>query len=195
MHRRLPGRWRGLEQEGVVVRRAAVLASVLALVLVACGGGQDGGSGAAASRAVSTAEPVGEPIVIRMSLVIAAVEGAEITATGKVLEGSTRGVAPFCASGTIEERHADPNEAPPRLLDRTITCPDGTVTLGITPEVGLTPEPPKDRPQGGSWTIVSGTGTFEGLGGSGEMEVTYDPGNEPGKESLAQATLTGSVTR
>jgi hypothetical protein len=177
------------------MRAAVVLVSVLALVLVACGGGVESGSGAAASKAVSTSEPVGEPIVIRMSLVIAAVEGAEITATGKVLEGSTLGVAPFCVGGSIEERHADPNEAPLRFLDRTITCPDGTVTLGLTPEVGLTPEPPKDRPQRGSWTIVGGTGTFEGVRGSGEMEVTYDPSNEPGKESLAQATLTGTVTR
>lgn len=174
------------------MRKVVVLVSVLALVVGACGGGE---GGAVDTGAVSTASPRGEPIVIRMSLVIAAVEGAEITATGKVLEGSTLEAAPFCASGTIEERHADPNEAPPRLLDRTITCPDGTVTLGLTPEVGLTPEPPKDRPQRGSWTIVGGTGTFEGLRGSGEMEVIYDPGNEPGKESLAQATLTGTVTR
>jgi hypothetical protein len=180
------------------MRAAVVLVSVLAVVLGACGGGgADSGSGAAAgSRAVvSTAGPVGEPIVIRMSLVVAAVEGAEITATGTVLEGSTLGVAPFCVGGTIEERHADSTEAPLRLLDRTITCPDGNVTLGLMPEVGLTPEPPKDRPQGGSWTIVGGTGTFEGLRGSGEMEVTYDPSNVPGKESLAQATLTGTVTR
>jgi hypothetical protein len=179
--------------------RAVVPVSLLALVLGACGGGVANGSGAAASTPPSTlpstAEPRGEPIVIRMSLVTAAVEGAEIPATGKVLEGSTLGAAPFCVGGTIEDRHPDPDAAPPRLLDRTITCPDGTVTLGLTPEVGLTPEPPKDRPQGGSWTIVGGTGTFEGLRGGGEMEVTYDPGNEPDKKSLAQATLTGTVTR
>jgi hypothetical protein len=177
------------------MRAGVALVSVMALALGACGGGVDSGSGAAASRTVSTAKPVGDPIVISMSLVVAATEGAEITATGKVLEGSTLGVAPFCVGGTIEERHADPNEAPVRFLDRTITCPDGTVTLGVTPEVGLSPEPPKDRPQNGTWTIVGGTGTFEGLRGSGDMEVTYDPGNEPGKESLARATLTGSVTR
>jgi len=177
------------------MRAAVVLVSVLALGLGACVGGVASGSGAAASGAVSTAESMGDPIVIRMSVVTAAAEGAEIPATGMVLEGSTLGVAPFCVGGTIEDRHADPNEAPPRLLDRTITCPDGTVTLGLMPEVGLTPEPPKDRPQGGAWTIVGGTGTFASLRGSGEMEVTYDPGNEPGQESLAQATLMGTVTR
>jgi len=176
------------------MRAAVVLVSVLAFVLGACGGSVASGSSPAGSRAVSTAVQAGEPIVIQMSLVVAAVEGAEITATGKVLEGSTLGAAPFCIGGTIEERHADPNAAPLRFLNRTISCPDGTVTLGVTPEVGLTPEPPKDRPQGGSWTIVGGTGTFEALRGGGEMEVTYDPSNEPGKESLARATLTGIVT-
>jgi len=175
--------------------RRLVLVSVLALVLGACGGGVGSGSGPAPSRTVSTNEPLGEPIVIRMSLVTAVAEGAEIPATGRVLEGSTLGSAPFCVGGTIEDRHPDPDAAPQRLLDRTITCHDGTVRFGLTPEVGLTPEPPKDRPQGGSWTIIGGTGTFAALRGSGTMEVTYDSGNEPGKESLAQATLTGSATR
>ena len=39
--------------------------------------------------------------------------------------------------------------------------------------------------------IVSGTGAFEGLRGSGEMEIVYDPDpNEP-----ALGTYTGTVTR
>ena len=46
--------------------------------------------------------------------------------------------------------------------------------VGLTPEVGA-PGEPMDRTQTGSWTIVGGTGAFEGLRGSGEMEVTYDP--------------------
>ena len=174
------------------MRVTVLLVSILTLVLGACGSGQNG---AAPSRAVSTTEPPGEPIVIQTSLVVAAAEGAEIPATGMVLEGSTLGVEPFCVGGTIEDRHPEPDAAPPRLLDRTITCPDGTLSMGLTPEVGLTPEPPKDRPEGGSWIILGGTGTFEGLHGSGAMEVTYDPGNAPGKASLAQATLTGTVTR
>jgi hypothetical protein len=68
---------------------------------------------------------------------------------------------------------------------RTITCPDGTVRVGFTPEVV-----PQGQTQTGSWTIVSGTGAFEGLGGSGEMEVVNDP-----DDSLARETLTGTVTR
>ena len=61
--------------------------------------------------------------------------------------------------------------------------------MDITPEVaqGM----PQDLTQTGSWTIVSGTGAFEGLRGSGEMEIVYDPDpNEP-----ARGTYTGTVTR
>ena len=88
--------------------------------------------------------------------------------------------APFCVGGTLVDSHAslDPAMEPYALVDRTITCTDGTVRVGFTP--------PK-----GSWTIVSGTGAFEGLRGSGEMEVTEGADNEaPGHE-----TFTGTVTR
>jgi hypothetical protein len=181
--------------------RALVPQLFLVFVLEACSGAPDTStspataSAASTEAADSTAEPVGEPIVIRASLVIAATEGAEITATGKVLEGSTLAAVPFCIGGTIEERHADPDAMPARMLDSTITCTDGTVTVGLTPEVALTPEPPSDRPQVGTWTIVGGTGPYETLRGTGESEVTYDPDNEPGQQSPAQATLTGTVTR
>jgi hypothetical protein len=52
------------------------------------------------------------------------------------------------------------------------------------------PGEPQDLTQTGSWTIVSGTGAFEGLRGSGEMEVV----NDPDDDSLAHETLTGTVT-
>jgi hypothetical protein len=173
------------------MRRAVVLASVLALVVGACGGAEDGEDGAAGTGAVSTAETRGEPIVIKLSVVIADVERAEIPATGEVLEGSTLGDAPFCVGGTIEDRHAneDPAMEPFGLLARMITCPDGTVRVGFTPEV--TPGQPQGLTQTGSWTIVSGTGTYERLRGSGEMETTYDPDGD----SPAHETLTGTVTR
>jgi hypothetical protein len=61
--------------------------------------------------------------------------------------------------------------------------------VDITPEVaqGM----PKDLTQTGSWTIVSGTGAFEGIRGSGKMKTAYDPHDD----SLARETLTGTVTR
>jgi hypothetical protein len=121
--------------------------------------------------------------VIRTSLTIAATAGAERIATGEVLHGSTLGSSPFCAGGTILDSHAsaDPAVAKLGLVDRAITCPDGTVRMVFTPE----------PPQGGSWTIVSGTGPFEGLRGSGEFDVTYDPDDD----ASARETFTGTVTR
>ena len=71
---------------------------------------------------------------------------------------------------------------------RTITCPDGTVRVGLTPDV--TPEGNQGLTQAGSWTIVSGTGAYERLRGSGKMEVTYDPNDD----SRARESLTGTVT-
>jgi hypothetical protein len=153
------------------MRRVVVLVLVGVLLVGACGDGEDGTS---KTSAASTTEQRGEPVVIRTSVTVAATEGAEPIATGEVLDGSTLGGSPFCVGGTILDSHAilDPAMEPYGLVDRTITCPDGTVRVGFTPPTG-------------SWTIVSGTGAFEGLRGSGEMEV--DP---PGHE-----TFTGTVTR
>jgi hypothetical protein len=140
--------------------------------LGACGGDEDG---AADTSAAATTAPRGEQIVIRTRMVIAVEEGAEPIATGEVLDGSTLGGSPFCAGGTILDSHGSPDSAvePHGLIDRTITCPDGTVRVGFTPEVV-----PQGENQTGSWTIVSGTGAFEGLRGSGEMEVMNDPDDE-----------------
>ena len=160
------------------MRRAVELGLVGVLLVGACGGGEDGASGASAP---STTERRGEPVVIRTSLAIAATSGAEPIATGEVLEGSTLGGSPFCVGGTIRDSHAstDPAvESTGHLIARTITCPDGTVSAGFTPQTA-------------SWTIVSGTGAYEGLRGSGEMEVK-DPADE---DALGHETLTGTVTR
>ncbi len=127
-----------------------------AAVLVGCGGGTTGTTvepGAATpvptaagatdatqspGPSVATSDPGGEPIVIKTSVVIAPVEGADIPASGVVLEGSTLGNEPFCVGGTIEDRHAneDPAMEPYGLLARTISCPDGTVKVAFTPEDG-----------------------------------------------------------
>ena len=166
------------------MRRAVVVFLVGGLLVGACGGGDDGLS---ESSAASTTERRGEPVVIRTRLAVAATSGAEPIATGEVLEGSTLGGSPFCVGGTIRDSHAslDPAMEPYGLIDRTITCPDGTV------RVGLTPEDSQSLTQTGSWTIVSGTGAFEGLHGSGEMQIT----NDPDDDALAHETLTGTVTR
>jgi hypothetical protein len=167
------------------MRRAVVLVLGGTLLLGACG---DGESGAADTDAASTTNSAGEPVVIRTSVVGAATPGAEPIATGEVLEGSTLGGSPFCVGGTILDTHGSPDPEV-ALIARTITCQEGRVRMDITPEVsqGMS----QDLTQTGSWTIVSGTGAFEGLRGSGEMEIVYDPDpNEP-----ARGTYTGTVTR
>jgi hypothetical protein len=165
------------------LRLMLVIVSVLSLG--ACGGDEND---AADASATSTTPSRGEQIVIRTRMVIAAEEGAEPIATGEVLEGSTLGGSPFCAGGTILDSHGsdDPTVEPYGLIDRTITCREGTVRVGFTPEVV-----PQRQTQTGSWTIVSGTGAFEGLRGSGEMEIL----NDPDDDSLGRETLTGTVTR
>jgi hypothetical protein len=163
------------------MRRAVVLVLAGVLSLGACGGDEDD---AADTSAASTTARRGEQIVIRTRMVIAAEEGAEPIATGEVLDRSTLGDSPFCAGGTVVDSHGSSDPTVWMIIE-TITCPDGTVKLR------LEPDPPVGLNQTGSWTIASGTGTFERLRGSGEMEVVYDPDpTEP-----AHVTLTGTVTR
>ena len=71
------------------------------------------------------------------------------------------------------------------LIIETITCRDGTVKLR------LEPDPSPGLNQTGSWMIASGTGTFERLRGSGEMEAI----SQPDPTAPAHVTLTGTVTR
>ncbi len=75
------------------------------------------------------------------------------------------------------------------MIARTITCPEARVRMDIAPEVA--PGMPQDLTQTGSWTIISGTGAFESLRGSGEMEVVYDP--DP--SAPARGTYAGTVSR
>jgi hypothetical protein len=168
------------------MHRAVVLVLGGVLLLVACG---DGESGAPDTNAASITDSAGEPIVIRTSVVGAATPGAEPIGTGEVLEGSTLGGSPFCVGGTILDTHGSPDPEV-ALIARTITCPEGKVRMELMPEVvqGM----PQTLTQTGSWTIVSGTGAFEGLSGSGEMEIVYDP--DP-NELVARETYTGTVTR
>jgi hypothetical protein len=172
-----------LKPEGAVVIKAVVLGLASTLFVGACAATPGGGN---ATSAPSAGGSPGESIVIRTKMAIAATSGSEPTATGEVVEGSTLGSATFCPGGTILDSHAslDPAVEPLGLIDRKITCSDGTVRIVFTPaEV-------QDDPHAGTWKIVSGTGAFKQLRGSGEMETVYDPA-----DSLGHETLTGTVTR
>jgi hypothetical protein len=149
-------------------------------LLVACGSGED--------RASETSAESDE-LVIKTSVIGATTPGAEPIATGEVVEGSTLGGSPFCIGGTVLDSHGSPDPGL-ALIARTITCPEGKVRMNISPEVssqGMS----QDLTQTGSWTIVSGTGALEGLHGSGEMEIEYDP--DPNAPALG--TYTGTATR
>jgi hypothetical protein len=86
--------------------------------------------------------------------------------TGEVRRASVIGDSTFCPGGTFRDRHGDTDIA---LVDRTFRCPNGTLRIGFTPGV------PGDLTQSGPWNVVSGTGVFEGLQGSGQMEIRKKP--------------------
>ena len=158
--------------------RALILAITAGLLIGACGG---------SPAPNPTGTPSAAAIVLRTRLTIAATEGSEPIATGVVLDGSTLREAPFCPGGTVRDTHAsnDPAVAQLGLIDRTITCPDGTVRLVFTPGQA------QGDVQSGVWTIVGGTGAFERIQGTGTMETVYDE-TDP---ALAEETLTGTVTQ
>ena len=160
------------------MRSAVMLVLAGLLVVGACGGGGEG----ATETSVQSVQ-----IEIRTSVVGAATPGTEPIATGEVVDGSTLGGSRFCVGGTILDTHGSPDPEV-ALIARTITCPEA-VRMDITPEVSQ--QMPQDLTQTGSWTIVSGTGAFEGLRGSGEMEIVYDPDLN---ELAARETYTGTVT-
>jgi hypothetical protein len=161
------------------MRRAVLV--VLGALLAACAEGDDGAS---TPSAASTTEQRSQSIVIRTSVSIADAPGAAVIATGKVLEGSTLGGSPFCVGGSILDTHGS-TDPEVWLIARKITCPEGEVRLNFTPEE------PKGLTQTGSWTVMSGTGDFSGLTGSGKLEVAYDP--DP--DAPARETYTGTATR
>lgn len=154
-----------------------MLVLVGGLFLEACGDAADTG-------ATSTTESPGEPLVIKTRMAVAAQARTEPIATGEVLDGSTLGGSPFCAGGTIVDTHGSSDPAD-RLIVENITCSNGTV------HVAFTPDEPQGLKQTGSWMIVSGTGAFEGLRGTGELQVAYSADDD----SLTLATFTGTVTR
>ena len=164
------------------MRGAVVLVLTSTFFLGACGGGDD-----AADTTVPSTDARSEATVIRTRVDIADEEGAEPIATGEVLAGSTLGGSPFCIGGAIRDSHASLAVEPFGPIERTITCPDGIVRMGLKPDLSA----PPGETQVATWTIVGGTDAFEGLRGSGKMESVYDPdGDAPTRE-----TLTGTITR
>ena len=159
--------------------RLCIALTLVVIVGAACGGGDgeaDETAGASSVESDATpSEAVGEPILMLTRMKIP---------TGKILDGSTIGDEPFCPGGTVKDKHGDPEEIG-ALVDRTITCSDGTLRVGFSPQ-----EPVGDT-QSGPWKIISGTGAYEEWQGSGQMTMTY----EPGSDTYGNEEYTGTVTR
>lgn len=174
-------------------RRLVVALTISAMGVAACGGDDGDASGTTGAPSVESESSASggadsEPILIETRMTLTPEE--EIVSTGKILDGSTIGDSPFCPGGTIEDKHGseDPAEEPFGLVDRTITCPDGTLRMGFTPGI------PQGRTQAGPWRIVSGTGAYEGWQGSGEMKMVYDPGSGA-RPTNGNETFTGTVVQ
>jgi hypothetical protein len=154
----------------------AVALTVASIALAACGGDDEAGGPTAALDVEASSLPVtegGEPILIRTHVNIP---------SGKVLGGSSIGDSPFCPGGTFHDQHGNEDIG---LVDRTFRCPDGTLRIGFTPGV------PQARTQAGPWKVLSGSGAYEGLQGSGQMKTRYVRGSDmEGRE-----TFTGTVAR
>jgi hypothetical protein len=154
----------------------AVALTVASIALAACGGADEAGGPTAAQDAEASSPPAtegDEAILIKTHVNIP---------NGEVLDGSSIGVSPFCPGGTFHDQHGNDDIG---LVDRTFRCPDGTLRIGFTPGV------PQGRTQTGPWKVLSGSGAFEGLQGSGQMEMKY----ERGSDTKGRETFTGSVAR
>jgi hypothetical protein len=151
------------------LRMSLVLGGILAIGLIVggCGGDDGDGTGAATTSGAGSdlsADPGGgsQEIVIKTSVVIEIPEGGpqpgKSTGGGEVLGGSSLADSPFCPGGTFSDLHSDDPDI--GLVDRTFDCPGGSLRIGFTPGV------PQGRTQAGPWQVISGTGAFEGLGGT-----------------------------
>jgi hypothetical protein len=147
---------------------------VTTIVLTGCGSDDGSGTKPATSRPTKAATK-GEPILIKTRVDIP---------TGKVVDGSTIGSSPFCPGGTFIDQHGTPEIG---LVDRTITCGDGTLRMGFDPQV------PVGNAQSGPWRIISGTGAYEGWEGSGEVVLRYDPNDKRPHPTRGRERYRGTV--
>ena len=160
--------------------RRLILVSTLAAVLAGCGG-DDGES---APAPAPEGEPPGTVINGEVEILIKTfADLASITDTGEVLDGSSLGDSPFCPKGTFSGGHGNTDNG---WLDHTFECPDGTLSIAFDPRNE------KEQSASGPWEVLSGTGAYEGMEGSGHFEIKFpaDPAVMEGRE-----TFTGTVSQ
>ena len=172
------------------VRWLALALTLATVGLAACGDDNGDETGAATTPGADSdlsADPGegGEKILIKTRVKIGAAEelrGSNVSG-GEVLDGSSIGDSPFCPGGTFRDAHSDDPEI--GFVDRRFQCSDGSLRIGFSPQAPTTP-----RTQSGPWHVVSGTGTFEGLEGNGQMEIKYERGT---RATEGRETFTGTV--
>jgi hypothetical protein len=157
------------------------VAMVAAAGFAACG--DDGGDahGAAAARGTTSERSTDRAAASEKIVIKVHADLQDVIDKGEVLSGSSLGDAPFCRGGTFTGAHGSA-----AMIDRTFKCPDGNLRIGFTPgkESG--------RTVSGRWEVLSGTGAFKAMKGSGRMQTRFAPGAQPAE---ARETFTGSVVR
>src|SRR3954447_4880003 len=153
------------------VRLLPVAMAVAAAVAI----GACGGNGAADRRSTERAA-TSKKIVIR-----AHAELQDVVDKGEVLSGSSLDGAPFCSPGSFSGGHGDTG-----MIDRTFKCPNGSLRVGFKPGNG------SGRTVSARWKVLGGTGAFKGMKGSGRLETTFAPGDQPAE---ARETYTGTLGR
>ena len=154
--------------------RLTIALTVLVVGLTACGDGVEGeDTGAATSPVVEseTAAGGGEPVemVVRYDRL----------PDGEVLPESQIGDAPFCPGGTTHDEHG--GGVGEGLVVSTFDCPDGDLTITFSPTQ-------HSLKQSSLWRVLEGTGSFEGLQGSGQMKAKFEKSGEGG-----MARFTGTI--
>jgi hypothetical protein len=145
--------------------RANVAVTLAAISLTACGD----------NRESTQHSPARQKLVI-----YAHANLRDVVDKGRVLSGSSLGGAPFCRGGKFAGGHSN------TMIFRTFFCGDGRL------EIGFTPGKESGRTATGRWKVLSGTGKFRGLKGSGRITTRFAPGSEPAE---ARETFIGSVMR
>jgi hypothetical protein len=167
-----------LDSSGAVPGQRCTRWLILALTVSVVGLAACGETPAADSESSTDAAHASEKVVIKTS---AELQG--VVDTGKVLGGSILGGSPFCPGGTWSGGHGNLGND---WLDKNFKCPDGTLRIAFDPRTS------KGRTDSGPWKVLSGTGMFKGLRGSGQMVMVFGPGAMP---TEGHETFTGTVVR
>ena len=154
--------------------RLAIALTVLVIGLAVCGDSDDSEDGGGATpTTVESQAATDEPVLIMVRYDLP---------NGEVLPESRIGDSPFCPGGTTHDEHGGTDGL--GLVVSTFDCPDGELTITFSPTQ-------HSLKQSSPWRIVEGSGSFEGLGGEGQMESEFE------KEHQAEgvARFTGTIHR